>query len=183
MPNDSCSCRMLIQLIDHDLRNRVALELDNDAHAIAVRFIPQIADAFDLFVVDKLGDLLDQPLLIDHVGNFADDDLLFAGAFDRLGESLAAHLNDALAFMIGLDDRLSAMNKTAGGKVRTRNMLISCLIVIVRVLDQCDQGIDHFAQIMRRDIGCHADRDARRAIDQQIRNSRRQNRGLFSESS
>ena len=113
---------MFVQLVDNDLGHRVALELNHDAHAVAIRFIAQIADAFDLFVVDQLGDLFDQPLLIHHVGNFADDDLLFAGALDRLGERLAAHLHDALAFMIGLNDRLSAMNKAAGGKIRTGNM-------------------------------------------------------------
>src|SRR3546814_9085706 len=31
-----------------------------------------------------------------------------------------------------------------------------------------EAGADHFAQVMRRDIGRHADRDAARAVDQQV---------------
>ena len=39
--------------------------------------------------------------------------LLFPGALDGLGEGLAAHLHDAFAFVVGLNDRLFAMNKSA----------------------------------------------------------------------
>ena len=176
MPKDSCSCGMLVQLVDDDLGHRIALELDDDAHAVAVRFVAQIADAFDLFLVDQLGDLLDQPLLVYLVGNFADDDLLFAGALDRFGERLAAHLNDALAFMVGLDDRLTAVNEPAGGKIRSGNMAHQLLDRQVGIVDQRHQSVDHFAQIMRRNIGRHANRDAGGTVDQQIGNPRRQNR-------
>ena len=34
-------------------------------------------------------------------------------------------------------------------------------------------GVDHFAEIMRRDIGRHADGDAARAIDEEVRKTRR----------
>ena len=114
---------MLVQLIDDDLGHGIALEFDDDAHALTVRFVAQVADAFDLFLVDQRGDLLDQPFLVDLVGYFADDNLLFARALDRLSEGFAAHLHDALAFMISLNNRISAVNKTTGGKVRTGNKL------------------------------------------------------------
>jgi len=39
---------------------------------------------------------------------------------------------------------------------------------------QSQTGVDHLAQIVRRDLGGHADRDAVGAIDQQIGNARRQ---------
>ena len=43
-------------------------------------------------------------------------------ALDGLGEGLAAHLHDALAFVVSLHDRLFAVNESGGGKVRPRNM-------------------------------------------------------------
>ena len=38
----------------------VALEFDDDTHAVAVGFIAQITDAFELLLVDEFGDALDQ---------------------------------------------------------------------------------------------------------------------------
>ena len=114
----------------------------------------------------RLGDLLDQTLFIDHVGDFTDDDLFFPRALDRLGEGLAAHLHDAFAFVVGLHDRLFAVNESAGGKIRPRNMPHQLLDRNIGIFDQRDQAVDHFAQIMRRNIGRHADGDSRGAIDQ-----------------
>ena len=36
------------------------------------------------------------------------------------------------------------------------------------------QALDHFAEVVRRDVGRHADRDAGGAVDQQVRHARRQ---------
>ncbi len=47
------------------------------------------------------------------------------------------------------------------------------------VLDEPDAAVDDLAKIVRRDVGRHADRDARRAVDQQIRKRRRQQGRLF----
>ena len=49
----------------------------------------------------------------------------------------------------------------------------------VRVLDDPDAAVDHLAQVVRRDVGRHADGDAGRAVDQQVRERRRQDRRLF----
>ena len=48
-----------------------------------------------------------------------------------------------------------------------------------RIVDQRDAGVDNLAQIVRRDVGRHADRDAAGAVDQQVREFRRQNRRLL----
>ena len=48
-----------------------------------------------------------------------------------------------------------------------------------RIVDQRDAGIDHLAEIVRRDVGRHADRDAAGAVDQQVREARRQHHRLF----
>ena len=48
-----------------------------------------------------------------------------------------------------------------------------------RVVDQRDAGVDDLAQIMRRDVGRHADRDAAGTVDQKVRVARRQDRRLI----
>ncbi len=52
-------------------------------------------------------------------------------------------------------------------------------MVICRIVDIGDAGVDHLAEIVRRDVGRHADRDAAAAIDQQVREPRRKNLRLL----
>ena len=39
-----------VELVQHDVRHRVALQFDDDAKAVAVGFVAQIGDAFDLLL-------------------------------------------------------------------------------------------------------------------------------------
>ena len=48
-----------------------------------------------------------------------------------------------------------------------------------RVFDEGEAAIDHFAQVMRRNVGRHADGNAARAIDQQVGKTRRKHRRLL----
>ncbi len=50
--------------------------------------------------------------------------------------------------------------------------------VDARIVDQREAGIDDLAEVVRRDVGRHADRDTRRAVDQQVRNPGRHDRRL-----
>src|SRR6516162_7970153 len=54
----------------------LALQLDDDAHPVAIGFVPQISDAFDPFFPDEFSDPLDQGRLVDLVGDLADDQSL-----------------------------------------------------------------------------------------------------------
>ena len=49
--------RVLVELVEHDLRDRVALELDHQAHAALVGLVAQVGDLGDPLVVDEFGDL------------------------------------------------------------------------------------------------------------------------------
>ena len=55
----------------------VALEFDDDPHPVAVGFIAQVGDPFDLFVADQLGDFLNQSGFIDHERDFGNDNRFF----------------------------------------------------------------------------------------------------------
>ena len=92
---------VLVELVEHDLRLRAALELDDDAHAVAVALVAHVADVVDDLVVDQLGDALDELGLVHLVGNLGDDDrLLFLGQVfqGRPG----AHQEAAAAGLVGL---------------------------------------------------------------------------------
>ncbi len=66
--------RVLEELVQDDLRFGSALEFDDDAHAVAIAFVANVGDVFDVFVVDQLRDALDQARLVHLVRNLGDDD-------------------------------------------------------------------------------------------------------------
>ena len=73
----------------------VPAELDDDAHAVPVRFVAQVGDAFDALVLDQLGDGLDELGLVDLVGDLVDDDAL--PPLLLLHDGLGPHLDLAAA--------------------------------------------------------------------------------------
>ena len=58
---------MLVQKVQHDIRVHITAEFDADSHPLTVGLIPQIGDAVDFLISDKLRNLLDQTRLIYHV--------------------------------------------------------------------------------------------------------------------
>src|SRR5262249_35380041 len=164
---------------EDDVGYCITFEFDDDPHPFAVRLIAKIRNSINFLFLYQTGNLLDDPILVDHEGDFTDDDLLFTGAFDRLGESLAAHLNDALTFVISLSDRLLAVNEAASREIRSWDVLHQLPNSEIRIFHQGYQSIDHFRQIVWWNIGRHADRDTRGPVDQQIGNAGGKNRRFF----
>ena len=68
--------RVLVEPIQHDVGNRIALQLDHDAHSITVRLVTKIPNFSDFLVPHELGDLLDQARLVHHERDCGDDDAI-----------------------------------------------------------------------------------------------------------
>ncbi len=64
------------------------------------------------------------------------------------------------------------------GKSGPVTMALRSSMLSAGIADQRDAGVDQFAQIVRRNIGGHADGDAAGAVDQQIGKARRQHHRL-----
>ena len=43
MPNVVCSWRVLVEVVEDDIGHLAALQLDDDAHAVAIRLVAQVA--------------------------------------------------------------------------------------------------------------------------------------------
>src|SRR5947209_9434243 len=50
--------RVLEKLVEHELRLAATLQLDHDAHAVAVALVANVRDVFDVLIVDQFGDTL-----------------------------------------------------------------------------------------------------------------------------
>jgi hypothetical protein len=66
--------RVFEEAVEGFLGRGAALEFDDDAHALAVRFVAQVADLVQSPLARQLGDALDQGGLVELVGDLRDDD-------------------------------------------------------------------------------------------------------------
>ncbi len=168
----------LVQRVQDDLRHRITLHLDHDADALAVRLVAQIGNPFNLFLADQLGDAFNQPCFVDLVRNLRDDDRLPLALRVRLDLGPRPELDDAAPGRVGRADAIQAVDETGGREVRARDRGHQIPDRDLRIFDQHHQSVDHLAQVVRRDVRRHADRDAGGAVDQEVGNASRQHQRL-----
>ena len=172
---------VLVEIVEDDAGDGAALDLDDGADAFARRFVAQIRDAFDLLVVVHLADQLHAARLVHLVGHLGDHDALALGPLVGLDLHPGAHAQDAAARVVERPDGRDAQEDSAGGKVgtldaarqRSAELRIEKLPErSVRMVDQVDDALDGLAQVVRRNVRRHPDRDACAAVDEQIGKSR-----------
>ena len=161
------------ELVQHDFGIGVALDLDHQAHAFPVGLVVGAGDAFDLPRPGEFADLFQHALLVHLIGNFGEHEVFasVAAGFDLVAR---AHDDGAPARAVGLVDAGPSHDQGAGRKVRPGQQLHDVFERGVRLPDQRKAGVDHFAQIVRRNVGRHADSNAAGAVDQQVGIARRQ---------
>ena len=107
-------------------------------------------------------------------GSSVIDDVRPCPACPRSMCALRAHAHPAAAGLVRVADAGQAEDHAAGREVRALDVLHQARRVDVRVVDVGDRGRDRLAQVVRRDVRGHADGDAAGAVDQQVREPRRQ---------
>ena len=85
----------------------------------------------------------------------------------------------AAAGLVGVADAAVPDDDAAGGEVGALDVAHQALHVDRRVVDVRDHRVDRLAQVVRRDVGGHPDRDAGRAVDEQVGEARRQDQRLL----
>src|SRR5262249_13670220 len=154
---------------------------DHDAHADTVAgLIVDLSDAGELAVPGQPRDRLDEVVRVDLVGQLGDhQDGTALDVF--LDFHHGAHPNRAATGAVGVSDAVSADNQAPGGEIGTLDPLDEGgeqhVVIDVGVLQEVDHTGADLAQIVRRDVGGHPDRDPRTAVDQQVRDPRGQHRG------
>src|ERR1019366_6487946 len=82
---------VLVQLVQHYTRYRVALQLDYHAHAVTVRFVAQVGDSLEFLLAHQVRDLLDETRLVHLIGELGDDDLRLVALLVLLDRGAGAH--------------------------------------------------------------------------------------------
>ena len=169
---------VLVELVEDDLRLRAALEADDHSHAVAIAFVARPfgagVDVGDDLVVDELRDALEERGLVDLIRQLGDDERLpvFGDVFR--GDA-GAHEEAATAGAIGVNDAGAAVENGAGREVGPFDVLEDFGEAGFGILDQIDGGVDDFSEIVRRNVGGHADSDAARSVDDEIGDARGKN--------
>ncbi len=166
------------KLVEDHLGDDPLTQLDDNAHALAVGLVTQIADSVDLVFLDQVGDAHDQVGLVDLIRQFGDDDLVLA-AFGGFQGNPGPHHDLAPSRTEGLHDALRAENDPRRGEIRAFDDLQQLLKRQLRVVDHGHDGPGDLGQVVRRHVGGHAHRDAAGAVDQQEREGRGQNQRLL----
>ncbi len=174
--------RVLVQVVQHDLGDGVALQDDDQALAGTARgLVADVGDSTDTAVLHQLGDLDRQVVRVDLVRQFGDDQA--DTALDLLDADDGAHRDRAAAGAVGVLDALDAEDLRAGREVRPLDpldqLLEELLARSLRVGEVPESAVGDLTEVVRRDVRRHADRDADRAVDQQVREPARENGRLL----
>ena len=172
---------VLVEVVQHHLGRLALLDVDHDAHAVAVALVPDVGDAVDALLVVQLGDLLDEARLVDLVGDLGDDDRLLVALAD-LDLRPGPHHDRAAAGPVGLADAGAAADEARGREVGAGDALHHALQPLLRgevlALEHEVQRVHHLAQVVGRDVGGHADGDAGGAVHEQVGEDGGQDGGL-----
>ena len=127
----------------------------------------------------QLGDASDQPGLGDLIRDLGDDYLIGAAADIFLGPA-RAQTEAAAPGLVGLHDLGTRLDDDAAGRQIGPGHQIDQLVGGgVGELNEMQRRIAQLARVMRRDVGRHADGDARGAIGEQVGEIGRQHRRLL----
>ena len=162
-----------VEVVQHHVAVLAAPQLDDDAQAVFVRFVADLRDALDAPLLHEFRDALDHLRLVDLVGDFLDDDGFLAAA-GVLHPRLGAHEDAPAPGAVRLHDASAAIDDRAGGEIRPLDVFHQAIDGNARIVEQREAAVDHFDEVVRRDVRGHAHGDAGGAVDEQIRHPRRQ---------
>lgn len=92
---------------------------------------------------------------------------------------LGTHDHAAAAGAVAFAHARHAVDDAARGEVRRRDELDQLVDRAIRIAQAVQAAVDDFLQVVGRNIGGHAHRDARAAVDQQVGQPRRQQQRLL----
>ena len=171
----------LVQVVEDDLAGLALADVEHDAHPLARALVADVGDPVDPLVLHELDDLLDEPRLVELVGNLRDDDG-FLVALPDLDLGPRAHHDRAAPGAVGLADPGLARDEAGGGEVGAGNALDEAFQALVGgevlVVEKEVETVHDLSQVVGRDVRGHAHRDAGGPVHEQVREHGGQHRGL-----
>ena len=153
------------------------LQLERDADFFR-RQVLHVDERRQLAAERHLRDPFDESRLVHCVRDAGDVDRL-AASCDRSLFPRGAQPHRSGSSPVDLLELLGRVQHlSAGWKVGTLDIAGQLNAAQIRVAEELHERRAHLAQVVRRDVGRHADGDAGCAVDEQIRNARREHHGF-----
>ena len=158
---------LLEQRFGHLSRIRVPLELDDEPHAVPVGLVPEIADGVGPALPHHLRDRLDDPRLVHLVWQLRDhEQALTVSAL--LHVQARPHVHQPSTGLVRLPDPVTTPDVSAGREIRPLHVLQQVRHLAIRIVYQPIRSREKLAEVVGRDLRGHSDRDAVRAVQQQM---------------
>ena len=174
------------QLIQHGVRVGVVFDLDDDTDAFFGRFITDITNANDDFLVDQISNLNEHVGFLDLVGDLVNHDALALFIVKHL--ALGPDVESALSSAVHVGDTIDAVDGGAGGEVGALHVLHVFFyrdrgfLTCPRLEDGINVQIHsprHFREVVGRNASRHTHRNTVAAVEQQVGQSSREHRGFI----
>ncbi len=169
--------RVLVEEVQDNLGRGASLQVDDDPHAVPVRLVADVGDAFDPFFADVAGDILDKARLVHLERDLADDDPRCPPFLLNLHDSP----DDALPApgQVGVPDTLGAHHDPAGGEVRAGHNPHQFLGGDAGLVDDAAGRLADLPEVVGRHVRRHPDRNPARPVDEEVRDPGGEDVGLL----
>lgn len=171
----------LVELIQYFLRKGITLEFYDDADSFLVRLIADFGYTHDDLLEDEIGNLLDEFFFILLVGDFCDDEHI-TPSFSLFHLDTSSHRDGSTTMGVCFENILFIIDHPGSRKIWTMDEVHEifdrhCLGRLVS--EKVEECVYDFRQVMWGNIRRHTDSDTHDAIEQKIREARREDTGLL----
>ncbi len=152
--------RQRVEIVQHHFADGIALHFDHDAHTVFIGLVAQRADAFDALLFHQLGDFLNQARFVDLIRDLVHHDGFAAGFGVGFHLAARADIDFAAPGAVRLFNAAAAVDNGRSREVGTRDVLHQPFDADIFIVDIGETAVDHFRQVVRRNIGRHPYGDA-----------------------
>ena len=170
---DTLHRRLFVQIVQDDVGDLASAKLDHDTHAVLVGLVTKLGDALYSLVADQVCDLFNEASLIHLVGQLGDDDGLLAPLVYLFNVGSSPDIDAAPTGPVRGVNAGGAVDEARCREIGPGQVFHQARHVDRRIFDQGQGRVNDLAQVVRRDVRGHADRNTRRPVDQQVRDLRR----------
>ena len=156
------------QGIQHHIRVRADLELDDDTHSLPGGLVVHIDDTVHFLVLHQFDYLLDKLPFVHHIRDLGHYDGFPAG-FAHLDFSPGSDDYPSAACLERISYALMSLDDTSRREIRPLYIMHEFIGGDIGVVDVRTDGIAGLSQIVRSHVGRHTDRNTRRTVQQQER--------------
>ena len=147
--------RLFVQVVKNHFGHFTALEFNHQAHPRLVRLVLNVADAFNLLLVNQFGHALLQGLFVDLVRQLVNDDGLACAFVNVFKMALGTHHDFPTPRAVAVFNAVDAVNNARRWKVGGWNDLHELVDRCFWVAQEVQAGVYDFVQVVRRNVGGH----------------------------